>query len=59
MEQFVSRLLHDAAWVFGFIFLFAIIGVYATIHWIVGLFNRGEQAVQAGVQDVENFATRK
>ncbi|HYK52083.1 MAG TPA: hypothetical protein VEV38_00920 [Candidatus Eremiobacteraceae bacterium] len=59
MEQFVGNLLHAAAWTFGFIFLFAIIGVIATFRWIIGLFMRGEQAVVSGVQSVEHMVQRK
>ena len=59
MEQFVGNLLHAAAWTFGFIFLFAIIGIIATIRWIIGLFMSGERAVAAGVQDVEHMVQRK
>lgn len=59
MEQFVANLLHAAAWTFSLIFLFAIIGIIATIRWIVGLFMRGEQAVVSGVQSVEHMVQRK
>ena len=59
MEQFVLNLVHAAAWTFGIIFLFAIIGVIAVIRWIVGLFIRGEHAVEAGVQSVEHMVQRK
>ena len=59
MEQFVAHLLHAAAWTFGLIFLFAIIGVIATVRWIINLFMRGERAVEAGVQGVEHMVSRK
>jgi hypothetical protein len=59
MTDFVIHLLHAAAWTFGIIFLFAIIGLFATIRWIVGLFLKGERAVEAGVQDVERAVTRR
>ena len=59
MEQFVQNLLHAAAWTFAFIFLFALIGVIATIRWITGLFMRGERAVESGVQSVEHLVSRK
>ena len=59
MEQFVTNLLHAAAWTFGLIFLFAIIGVIAVIRWIIGLFMSGERAVESGVQSVENMVQRK
>jgi len=52
-------LLHAAAWVFSLIFLFALIGIIATIRWIVGLFMRGERAVVSGVQSVEHMVQRK
>lgn len=35
------------------VFVFAVIGVYATIHWIVNMVRRGEEAVEEGVQSVE------
>ena len=53
------NLLHAAAWTFAFIFLFALIGVIATIRWIANLFMRGERAVESGVQSVEHMVTRK
>lgn len=59
MEQFVLNLVHAAAWTFGIIFLFAIIGVIAVIRWLVGLFMTGERAVEAGVQSVEHMVQRK
>jgi hypothetical protein len=40
------------------VFIFAIIGVIATIRWIIGLFTAGERAVESGVQNVENTLTR-
>ena len=59
MEHFVSNLLHAAAWTFAFIFLFAFIGVIATVRWIINMFMRGERAVESGVQSVEHMVTRK
>ena len=41
-----------AAWVFFIIFLFAIIGVWATIRWIVNMVTAGEHAVESGVHSV-------
>ncbi len=52
MEQFLAHLVHAAAWFFGLVFLFAIIGVIATIRWIAGLFRRGEQAVEGAAREV-------
>ncbi|MDP9017863.1 MAG: hypothetical protein M3N19_06060 [Candidatus Eremiobacteraeota bacterium] len=54
MEQFVLNLLHAAAWLFMFIFLFALIGVAATIRWIMNLITGTERAVATGVHNVEN-----
>jgi len=54
MEQTIIHMAEGAAWVFFVIFVFAIIGVYATIKWIVNLVTAGERAVESGVHDVEN-----
>ena len=53
MEHLVMNLLHAAAWLFGLIFLFAAIGIYATVHFILNLARRTEAAVEAGVHNVE------
>ncbi len=54
MEHFVVEMLKVGAWIFGIVFLFAIIGVIATIRWIVNTLRRGEQAVESGVRGVED-----
>ncbi|HEY8298347.1 MAG TPA: hypothetical protein VIG32_10025 [Candidatus Baltobacteraceae bacterium] len=54
MGDFVVHLLHAGAWIFGIVFLFAIIGVIAVIGWIVNLFRKTETVVMTGVHDVEN-----
>jgi len=53
MEHTLVRLAETAAWFFVILFVFALIGVYATIHWIVDLFHRGEQAVETGVESIQ------
>lgn len=50
--EWLVHLLHAAAWAGAIILLFAIIGFIATIRWIVGLFTRGEQAVEGAVKNV-------
>lgn len=52
MEHFVSNLLHAAAWLFFFIFLFAAIGVVATVRWIIAMVTGAERAVETGVHNV-------
>ncbi len=59
MEYFVLHLLHAAAWLFLFIFLFAVIGVLATIRFIMGMFTRAETAVSSGVHSAENVITHR
>jgi hypothetical protein len=51
------HLAEDAAWVFVIIIIFAIIGVVATIRWIINMVTAGERAVESGVQNVENTLT--
>ncbi|MGZ3497047.1 MAG: hypothetical protein ACXWNK_12015 [Vulcanimicrobiaceae bacterium] len=53
MQHFVVNLLHIGAWIFGVIFLFAIIGFIAVIKWIANLFRKTESAVQTGMHNVE------
>jgi len=59
MESFVVHLLHAAAWLFFFIFLFAVIGILATIRWIVNLITGTERAVSTGVHNVETSLHRR
>lgn len=54
MEQTLIHLAETAAWVFFIVFVFAIIGVWATIRWIINLVTAGERAVESGVHNVEN-----
>jgi len=44
--DWLSHLVHAAAWIGALILLFAIIGFVATLRWIFSLFSRGEQAVE-------------
>lgn len=53
MEQTFVHIAETAAWFMLIVFIFAVIGVYATIHWIVTLVRRGEEAVESGVQSIE------
>ncbi len=53
MEHALAHLAATAAWFFVIVFIFALIGVYATCRWIIGLFTRAETAVEGGVANVE------
>jgi hypothetical protein len=53
MEHSLVHLAATAAWIFVIIFIFALIGVYATIAWIAGLLRRGATAVESEVQTIE------
>jgi hypothetical protein len=57
--DFLTHLLHTAIWVFGIIFVFALIGLVATIKWIIGLFTGAEHAVTSGVESVERGIERR
>jgi hypothetical protein len=57
MEQTVIHMAEAAAWVFVIIFVFAIIGVWATVRWIINMVTAGGHAVESGVQNVENSLT--
>jgi len=53
MQHLVVQLLHLGAWIFGVIFLFAIIGLFAVIQWVTSLFRRTESTVEGGMQSIE------
>ena len=57
MEQTLVHLAETAAWLFLVIFVFAVIGVWATIRWIIGLIWGAEQAVESGVRNVTDSIT--
>ncbi|MDQ6929899.1 MAG: hypothetical protein M3126_04440 [Candidatus Eremiobacteraeota bacterium] len=59
MEHLVLNILHAAAWLFAFIFLFAIIGIIAVVRWIMNLVMGTERAVSTGVHNVENSLHRR
>ncbi len=54
MEQTFVHLARDAAWFLLIVFVFAAIGVIATIRWIIGLVMGAERAVESGVESVEH-----
>lgn len=53
MEQSLVHIAATAAWIFVIVFIFALIGVYATIAWIVNMLRRGASAVETGVETIE------
>jgi len=58
MEAFLGHLIHFALWAFFVIFAFAVVGVIATIRWIVSLVTRTEAAVGSGIASAENVIHR-
>jgi H+/Cl- antiporter ClcA len=58
MEEFLSHLIHFALWAFFVIFAFAVVGVVATIRWIVRLVTRTEDAVGSGIHSAEDALHR-
>jgi hypothetical protein len=46
MESFLSHVIHTALWFMFVVFVFAAIGVYATIRWIYDLVTGTERAVE-------------
>ncbi|HEY1428117.1 MAG TPA: hypothetical protein VGF18_00960 [Candidatus Tumulicola sp.] len=53
MEHTLVHIAATATWIFVIMFIFALIGIYATCAWIAGLFRRGEAAVESGVQSIQ------
>ncbi|HET9029277.1 MAG TPA: hypothetical protein VFN49_03800 [Candidatus Aquilonibacter sp.] len=52
MEHTLVRLAETAAWLFFIVFVFAVIGVVATIRWIIDRVTAGERAVESEVRSV-------
>ncbi|HTU69366.1 MAG TPA: hypothetical protein VMF11_03515 [Candidatus Baltobacteraceae bacterium] len=59
MEHTLIHMAETAAWAFFIIFVFAIIGVVATVRWIVNLVTGAERAVEGGVRNVEDSITHR
>lgn len=59
MEHALVRLAETAAWLFFIVFLFAAIGVIATIRWIIALVTNTERTVETGIQNVEDRITHR
>lgn len=58
MESALVHLAHFALWAFVIIFLLALVGLIAIVRWIVGLFRKGESAVEGGINRVEGTFRR-
>ena len=52
MEQTFVHIARDAAWFLFIVFAFAVVGVIATVRWIIGLVTGAERAVESGVESV-------
>jgi hypothetical protein len=57
MEQTMIHLAETAAWLFVVMIVFAIIGVVATVRWIINMVTAGERAVESGVHTVGDKLT--
>ena len=53
MEQ-LSHFFVDAVWALVAVLVFAAIGVYATIRWIIAKIWGAEQAVERGIKTAES-----
>jgi hypothetical protein len=59
MMHGLTHLMAIAAWFAIVVFVFALIGVYATIRWIVGLVTSAERAAEREVETVERAITHR
>ena len=59
MGDFLTHLAHAALWVIGLMFIFSLIGIFATIRWITGLITGAGRAVGSGVEQAEGMFRRK
>ena len=59
MGDFLNHLAHAALWVIGVMFIFSLIGIFATIRWIAGLVTGAGRAVESGVERTGEMFNRK
>jgi len=59
MGDFLTHLAHAALWVIGVMFIFSLIGIFATIRWIVGIVTGAGRAVEGGVERAEDMVRRR
>ena len=59
MGDFLTHLAHAALWVIGLMFIFSLIGIFATIRWIVGLVTGAGRAVESGVEKAGEMMHRR
>jgi len=59
MADFLTHLAHAALWVIAVMFVFSLIGIFATIRWIVSLIVGAGRAVEGGVERAEDLVRRK
>jgi hypothetical protein len=53
MGHELVHLAATAAWIFVILFIFAMIGIYATCAWIAGLLRSGAAKVESGVESLQ------
>jgi hypothetical protein len=59
MGDFLTYLAHAALWVIGVMFIFSLIGIFATIRWVVGIVTGAGRAVEGGVERAEDMVRRR
>jgi hypothetical protein len=59
MTDFLTHLAHAALWVIGVMFIFSLIGIFATIRWITAMFVGAGRAVGGGVEKAGEMLQRK
>lgn len=59
MGNTLVHLAATAAWLFFILFVFAVIGIVATIRWIVNMVTNTERAVVSGVEDAGRRITHR
>jgi len=57
--DFLQHLAHAALWLIGLMFIFSLVGLFATIRWIVSLVVGAGRAVEGGVQKAGDMIHRR
>jgi len=59
VQETLIHVAKDAVWAFVIFFAFAVIGVVASVRWVMAMVTRGTTAVQSEARKIEDAVTHR
>jgi len=59
VQETLIHVAKDAVWAFVIFFVFAVIGVVASVRWVMAMVTRGTTAVQSEARKIEDAVTHR